>query len=170
MTRSFPKAVLVAAFQSPHVPSPSLSVKTRKDTPGAGSWPARSRIGTHRRSAGPRNASPMARRPFCRRSRSSASQRTSSALKRRCSSQSPDQRTERRCSVRRGALDRPVACNCALPGNGPIWTPSQWRDPALARRGHAPTRSVRLKVGHLEPLPRCITRPAFTQARGLYPT
>ena len=42
--------------------------------------------------------------------------------------------------------------------------------PCPGTTGARPTRSVRLKVGHLEPLPRCITRPAFTQARGLYPT
>ena len=85
LTRPFPRTFLVAAFRSPQVPSrslPSLSIKTRKDTLNR-VW-ACPRIGTHVRSAGSRNAQRMALVPLWRRSRSSASNRTSSTLKRRC--------------------------------------------------------------------------------------
>ena len=98
------------------------------------------------RSAGSRNAQRMALVSSWRRSRSSASQPTSSALKRRCLL--PDQTTERQCSIRRGALDRPCSMQLYPARNSPIWEPSRWLDPypRQARLGQA-NRRVRRAIG-----------------------
>ena len=79
LTRPFPRRFLVVAFRSlriPHDPSPSLSIRSRKVTPdGSPAGPA-----SHVRSASSRNAQRMAFVPLWRRSRSWASDKTSSTL------------------------------------------------------------------------------------------
>ena len=86
----------------PHDPSLSLSIRSHKVTPERSRRLATNRYTSPISRFSQREAHP--RHPFWRRSRSSARQPTSSALRRRCLL--PGQTTERQCSIGRGALDR----------------------------------------------------------------
>ena len=129
LTRPFPMTFLVAAFRSPQVPappSPSRTVKTRKDTLGQSSWGL----------SADRYPDPIGRLSQREANGAGSLLATITFLGQPADTSAPERRalmagqtTERQCSIRRGALDLSCCLQLCPRVNDPIGTVSLWHLP-----------------------------------------